>query len=201
MQATDLASHRPRRGPPRRTRSPLWAALASAALCVGALSAGCWRSDAPGDSGVEPAEAPVEVGGRVYEKPEGVFVDIPRLIGRSLDSIDGTELEVQLGLLLGEERLPGLRGIQRTYQNGTIRVATGLIYYVAHTYEVPLNRVLALQTVGFPGSLSPMSPRSLQFRFDRPTHKVRRIALQRAEMNSELVTKIEVWSALPTEAF
>lgn len=147
-------------------------------------------------------EAPaVEVGGRTYQKPDGVVIDLPRLIGRQLSALPGTELEEQLGLLEEEITLPGERGLERRHQNGVIRVSKGTIYYVAHAYDVPLNRVLALQTVGLPGNLSPMRPWSLQFRIDRPTHAIRRISLQRAELNSELVTRIEVWSSLPTEAF
>ena len=53
--------------------------------------------------------------------------------------------------------------------------------------------------MGLPGNLSPLRVASLQFRIDRPTHGIRRLALRRAESSSELVTQVEAWSALPSE--
>lgn len=173
----------------------LWAGLV--------LMFGCTPDPAPAPDAAPSGdgEAPVEVGGRSYVKPEGVILDVPRLIGQELTVVQGTELGEQLGLKKEEERLPGVRGLELRHQNATLRVARGIVYYVSHTYDVPVSRVLALQLVGLPGNLSPLKPQSLQFRIDRPTHGIRRIALQRAEADSELVTQIEVWSALPTEAF
>lgn len=147
------------------------------------------------------SDAPVEVGGFTYRKPDGVLLDISRIVGRKHSSVLGTELEMQLGALLQERRLPGVRGVEFEYENARLAVVKDVIYYVAYPFKVPVNRVLALQQIGLPGNLSPLRPRSLQFRIDRPTHGIRRIALQRAEMNSEIVTQIEVWSSLPTEQF
>ena len=162
------------------------------------LSLGCDCGGSPKET-VEDGSKAVEVGGYVYEAREGVVLDIPKILGRELDTLDNTALGEQLGTLRVEIQLPGKRGLERTYDSAVLRITKGRIYYIAHTFDVPIDRVLALQTMGLPGNMSALKPRSLQFRVDRPSNGIRRIALQRAEMRSEMITRIEVWSLLPTE--
>lgn len=162
------------------------------------LSLGC---DCGGPSKAPEAEGSeaVEVGGYVYKARDGVILDIPKILGRELATLDNTALGEQLGLLEEETQLPGVRGLERIYEMAVLRITKGRIYYISHTFDVPVDRTQALQTMGLPGSMSALMPRSLQFRVDRPSTGIRRIALQRAEMRSEMITRVEVWSLLPTE--
>lgn len=144
---------------------------------------------------------PIEVDGLTYQSPKGVVLDIPRLLGRTLPAIERSALGEQLGELVEERQLPGKRGLERRYKGGVLRLYRGQIYYVAHVFDVPVARVVSLQQMGLPGNLSPLKPRSLQFRIDRPGNGIRRIALKRAELNSDMISKIEIWSFLPTESY
>ena len=149
----------------------------------------------------QPTVAPVEVGGHTYVKPEGMLFDVLRIVGRPVEVVEGTELGAQLGAMLEEIRLPGVRGIETRYEHATLRVARGVIYSAVYTFDPPVNRVLALQQLGMPGGMGPMRVRQNEFRIERPRFGVRRVVMTRVSPDSDDVSQVEVWSLIPNEIY
>lgn len=129
-----------------------------------------------------------------YHKPEGVYVDVRYLGGRTY-TIVRDAVTTQLGALASESTLPSEQGTELTFERGTLRVKDGRIVLVDVPLPEPMRRSEALRVTGFPDQV----PRSWvllsgEFRLTN-SFDFRRIVFVRAAPESEDVVRVQAWKS------
>jgi len=127
-----------------------------------------------------------------YVKPEGVYVDVAWLGGRTYSVVRG-EVAAQLGALVEEGSLPPGQGQEFRFEKGTLRVSGDRILLVDVPLPEPMRRSEALRLVGFPDQV----PRnwvllSGEFRLTS-VFNYRRIILDRVGPGEEDVIRVRAW--------
>ena len=134
---------------------------------------------------------------RVYEKPNGVDVDVRHICGKRLEAVR-TALHEQLGEQETVRDLSGNHGREIQFTRGRIRVADETVYMVSVPLNEPLFRREALQRLGFPAFTGGVIRTSRDYRINN-VWDFRRVRMLRAGRNEEKVSQVEVWRWLPRE--
>lgn len=132
----------------------------------------------------------------LYEKPEGVYVDVRYLGGRSWDGVR-EEVERQLGAVLGQAATP--EGDEEvTLQRGTVRLRDGAIVMIDVTLPEPARRTEALVALGFPPTADAWQALALEYRLVN-AWGFRRLRFVRAERGSEDIVRVQAWKTAPSD--
>ena len=140
--------------------------------------------DPSGEPGIEASEA------FVYERPEGVLVDVPYVVGKSLDVARAT-LEEQMGAMSGVQALGSREGREIRFERGRVRELDGSIYLVHVDLPRPMRRSEAMRTVGLPSQVREWLGAALEWRTSW-VHGMERVRMGREERGSEFVLWVEV---------
>lgn len=131
----------------------------------------------------------------VYQKPEGVYVDV-RYLGQQLYSLARNEIASQLGALLEETELPTGQGTLHRFERGALRVHNDRIYLVDVPLPEPLRRDQALGVCGFPAATAVnWTAFSGEYRLVN-TWGFRRVIFDRAASGSEDIVRVQAWREL-----
>lgn len=147
----------------------------------------------------EAAEAATrpEAADTVYQKAEGVYVDLRFLSGRPYARIRG-EIQAQLGGVVSARDL-GELGEEKTLERGVLRVdRDGMVYMIALDLPEALRRSEALAQLGVPQQVDRWQDLPLEFRANH-VFGIRRLRLFRAEKGAEEVARVEAWWYLSAE--
>ncbi len=130
-----------------------------------------------------------------YNKPKGVYVDVPHFCGKSFEAVRD-DLSEQLGDIRMSKELNSKDGKELKLDRGMIRVKDGKIYLVRVELKVPLRRSSAMQAVGLPVTVRKWNSFSREFN-TRHHAGYERIRMGRLESNSEAVVWVEVMRSSP----
>lgn len=132
----------------------------------------------------------------LYEKPEGVYVDVRYLGGRSWDGVR-EDVERQLGAVLG--RAPTPEGDEEvTLQRGTVRLRDGAIVMIDVPLPEPARRTDALVALGFPANADGWQALALEYRLVN-AWGFRRLRFVRADRESEDIVRVQAWKTAPSD--
>jgi len=126
----------------------------------------------------------------VYERPDGVLVDVPHMVGKSLDAAR-VLLEQQMGSLQAVEALGSREGRQIQFERGRVREIDGSIYQVHVDLPRPVRRSEAMRMVGLPSQVREWLGAALEWRTSW-VHGMERVRMGREERGSEFVIWVEV---------
>lgn len=132
-----------------------------------------------------------------YVKPEGIYVDVRHLGGRSFDGSRDV-IANQLGTLLESTGLGGEDGRELTFERATLRVVDDLVYMVRVPLPEPLRRTDALELLGFPIQTDEAIVLHREYRLNHEWG-FRRIRMMRVGTDNELVHTVEAWRWVPGE--
>lgn len=125
-----------------------------------------------------------------YTKPEHVLVDVPHVVGKSLDVARG-DLEDQLGSVQTVSELGAREGREIVFERGRVRELNGSIYQVYVELPRPMRRSEAMLAVGLPSQVREWLGVTLEWRTSW-AHGMERIRMGREERDSEFVLWVEV---------
>jgi hypothetical protein len=125
-----------------------------------------------------------------YTKPENVLVDVPHMVGKSLDVARG-DLEEQLGSVQTVSELGAREGREIVFDRGHVRELNGSIYLVYVDLPRPMRRSEAMFAVGLPSQVREWLGVTLEWRTSW-AHGMERIRMGREERDSEFVLWVEV---------
>ena len=126
----------------------------------------------------------------VYELPDGVLVDVPHVVGKSLD-VARVILEEQMGSFKDVQALGSREGREILFERGRVRELDGSIYQVHVDLPRPMRRSEAMRTVGLPTQVREWLGAALEWRTSW-VHGMERVRMGREERGSEFVIWVEV---------
>lgn len=133
---------------------------------------------------------------RVYQKVQGVYVDIPHFGGRSYEALR-TDITDQLGPVEARTPLGTTGGFEYRFANGALRVMRGVIYMVRVDLPRPVTRTEALEMTGFPPYVERWRSTHREFRVSH-VWDWDRIRMIRAAGYEDRVIQVEAWKAPPS---
>jgi hypothetical protein len=151
---------------------------------------------APAASPAERAARPPDPG-RVYQKPDGVFVDVHFLCGQDFERVRD-QLSAQMGGMLEAVELEGKNGRELRLERGLVRVVDDRVYMIRVSLPEALRRAEALAATGFPPAVGQYITTQGEYRLNQEWG-FRRVRLKRLDTRSELVTQVEAWRWKPNE--
>lgn len=170
-----------------------------AVLLLWCLSLLACRAEPRQPSLIEEAEqASAQSAVAPYEKREGLLVDVPYLAGRRFDSLDPAVVADQLGEEIGRGDGDFAGTTEVRYEDRTIGLYDGEIYYVSVRFDHALDITTAMGVTGFPLQV----PRCLDATLEcRLVHHwgMRQISLIRSDKGADTFDEIQVWKIRPQE--
>ncbi len=157
------------------------------------ITLGCMSAEPvlTGLSSTPAAESSPEGSGAIiYERPNGVLVDVPYMVGKSLN-VARVVLEVQMGALQDVQEVGSREGREIVFERGHVRELDGTIYLVHVDLPRPMRRSEAMRTVGLPSQVREWLGAALEWRTSW-VHGMERVRMGREERGSEFVTWVEV---------
>ena len=134
---------------------------------------------------------------KIYQKLEGVYIDVPYLGGRSFLESRGVLAE-QLGDLIESTELPFNHGRMYEYEKGIIQVLNDEMYRFQIPLPFAMRRSQAFQIMGFPEQIDNYMITHKEYRVENEW-EFRRFRLRREDTKSEMVTHFEAWKWTPNE--
>ena len=149
-------------------------------------------SDTPKES-----TAPKRKSTNMYQKPQGVIVDVQAFGGASFNEMQ-PYIAAQLGGFVSKQALAPRDGERRIYENGEIRVVDDSVYMVRFTLPEPMRRSKTLRSAGFMEYVDDYIITHHEYKI---LHKYEfvRIRMPRLGKENELVTHLEAWKWVPQD--
>ncbi len=147
---------------------------------------------------VPSAEQRLENQGQVvYQKKDGVYIDVMYLGGRNWVDSQPILLE-QLGDLQETQALPMRQGVRYRYDKGTVFVYEDRIYRIDLPLPELLRRSAVLQSLGFPEQVDKYLITHREYVLENEW-EFRRMRMFRDSKDNEWVKEVSVWKFSPQE--
>jgi hypothetical protein len=139
----------------------------------------------------------VEKKPKVYQKADGVYIDVFYLGGRSFSETRGILAE-QFGDLTESMELPMNNGMKYQFEKGHIQVLEDEIYLIKVPLPEVMRRSQTFQIFGFPEQIDKYMITHKEYRVENQW-EFRRFRLRRDSEKNEFVTHFEAWKWVPNE--